>query len=223
MCFVPKSSYSTVLFRSASFLFFLLFYYICLLLMLGAMDGPRPSLNQRSISTTEETLISGTKNSPRYAPDSFILSAKNRLRSHDSVGFDEYFVGATISPVAVVVTHIDFSGQLGPRELDRHSKWPMLLRIHGSCVPELILPLLLVGAWTTTVCLFSRHVKDRESIRGSYNHRCFQLTNARVCFPQSASHPPSSPSSASLSPCPSPSVAQLHTNDTWKAEKRGQC
>ncbi|OAG11190.1 UPF0187 domain membrane protein, partial [Paraphaeosphaeria sporulosa] len=50
--------------------------------------------------------------------------------------------------------------QLGPRELDKHSKWPMLLMIHGSCLPELIIPLLFVGAWTTGICLFSRHVHD---------------------------------------------------------------
>ncbi|KAF2692114.1 UPF0187 domain membrane protein, partial [Lentithecium fluviatile CBS 122367] len=48
----------------------------------------------------------------------------------------------------------------GPRELDRHSKWPMVLRIHGSCLPELVLPLLFIGVWTTAVCLFSRHVRD---------------------------------------------------------------
>jgi ion channel-forming bestrophin family protein len=38
----------------------------------------------------------------------------------------------------------------------------MFLRIHGSLLPGLILPLLFVGLWTTTVCLFSRHVHDRE-------------------------------------------------------------
>ncbi|PVH98783.1 UPF0187-domain-containing protein, partial [Periconia macrospinosa] len=48
----------------------------------------------------------------------------------------------------------------GPRELDRHSKWPMMLRIHGSVLPRLVLPLLVIGTWTTTVCLFSRHVHD---------------------------------------------------------------
>lgn len=107
------------------------------------MDTPRPSVNleedQTSISTTDETLISRTKNIPHFTPEPFILSSK-KYRSNDGLTLDEYF--------------------LGPRELDRHSKWPMFLRIHGSLLPGLILPLFFVGLWTTTVCLFSRHVHD---------------------------------------------------------------
>ncbi|KAF1973425.1 UPF0187-domain-containing protein [Bimuria novae-zelandiae CBS 107.79] len=49
---------------------------------------------------------------------------------------------------------------VGPRGLDRHSKWPMLFRIHGSCLPELVIPLLFVAAWSTGICVISKHVRD---------------------------------------------------------------
>ncbi|KAH9884375.1 Bestrophin, RFP-TM, chloride channel-domain-containing protein [Xylariomycetidae sp. FL2044] len=95
--------------------------------------------DQKRTSTSEETLLS-RRSTPHFAPESFIFLSGSKGRSLDNTKFDDYF--------------------LGPRELDRHSKWPMMLRIHGSCIPELIVPILFVGAWTTTVCLFSRHVKD---------------------------------------------------------------
>ncbi|KAF4239821.1 hypothetical protein CNMCM8980_001530 [Aspergillus fumigatiaffinis] len=46
----------------------------------------------------------------------------------------------------------------GPRDLDKHSKWPVFLRMHGSVLPKLILPLLFVAAWSTLITLFSYYV-----------------------------------------------------------------
>jgi predicted membrane chloride channel (bestrophin family) len=52
--------------------------------------------------------------------------------------------------------------QHGPRNMEKHSKWPIMLRMHGSVMPKMILPLLTVAAWSTAVTLFSRYVHDRE-------------------------------------------------------------
>ncbi|KAF1992180.1 UPF0187-domain-containing protein [Aulographum hederae CBS 113979] len=38
---------------------------------------------------------------------------------------------------------------VGPRDVNRHSKWPMFLRIHGSVLPQMILPLFFIGGWAT--------------------------------------------------------------------------
>ncbi|GIK00457.1 hypothetical protein Aspvir_004482 [Aspergillus viridinutans] len=46
----------------------------------------------------------------------------------------------------------------GPRDLDKHSKWPVFLRMHGSVLPKLILPMLFVAAWSTLITLFSFYV-----------------------------------------------------------------
>ncbi|RAL10018.1 UPF0187 domain membrane protein [Aspergillus homomorphus CBS 101889] len=46
----------------------------------------------------------------------------------------------------------------GPRDLDRHSKWPLALRMHGSIMPKMILPLTFVAAWATAITCISHFV-----------------------------------------------------------------
>ncbi|KAB8220376.1 Bestrophin, RFP-TM, chloride channel-domain-containing protein [Aspergillus novoparasiticus] len=46
----------------------------------------------------------------------------------------------------------------GPRDLDKHSKWPIFLRMHGSVLPKMILPLSFVAAWATLITLISKFV-----------------------------------------------------------------
>ncbi|KNG82504.1 hypothetical protein ANOM_009690 [Aspergillus nomiae NRRL 13137] len=46
----------------------------------------------------------------------------------------------------------------GPRDLDKHSKWPTFLRMHGSVLPKMILPLCFVAVWATLITLISRFV-----------------------------------------------------------------
>jgi predicted membrane chloride channel (bestrophin family) len=46
----------------------------------------------------------------------------------------------------------------GPREMDKHSKWPTFMRMHGSVMPKMILPLLTVAAWSTFITVFSKYV-----------------------------------------------------------------
>ncbi|CCU74922.1 unnamed protein product [Blumeria hordei] len=45
----------------------------------------------------------------------------------------------------------------GPRDLDSHSKVPMFLRIHGSIMPHLIVPLTFVGLWSSLITYISNH------------------------------------------------------------------
>ncbi|KAE8387952.1 Bestrophin, RFP-TM, chloride channel-domain-containing protein [Aspergillus alliaceus] len=46
----------------------------------------------------------------------------------------------------------------GPRDLDKHSKWPTFLRMHGSVLPKMILPLCFVAVWATLITLISKFV-----------------------------------------------------------------
>lgn len=39
----------------------------------------------------------------------------------------------------------------GPRDISRHTKWPTFLRMDGSILPRLILPLVFVAAWSTAI------------------------------------------------------------------------
>ncbi|KOS21762.1 UPF0187 protein [Escovopsis weberi] len=51
---------------------------------------------------------------------------------------------------------------VGPRDLSRHTKWPLLMQMHGSILPKMIIPLLLVGAWATCITLISKKVHPLE-------------------------------------------------------------
>ncbi|KIW17557.1 hypothetical protein PV08_04751 [Exophiala spinifera] len=63
-----------------------------------------------------------------------------RMKTHTSLDLDDYFSG--------------------PRDMDHHSKVPYFLRLHGSVVPKMILPLAFVGAWATAVTCISKFVHN---------------------------------------------------------------
>ncbi|KAL5360349.1 Bestrophin, RFP-TM, chloride channel-domain-containing protein [Aspergillus floccosus] len=46
----------------------------------------------------------------------------------------------------------------GPRDLDKHSKWPVFMRMHGSVLPKMILPLAFIAAWSTLITCISKFV-----------------------------------------------------------------
>lgn len=49
---------------------------------------------------------------------------------------------------------------VGPREMDKHSKWPYFLRMHGSVLPKMILPLTFIGVWSTAITLIAELVHN---------------------------------------------------------------
>lgn len=63
------------------------------------------------------------------------------MLSHDE-GLEHYFVG--------------------PRDLDRHSKLPFFMRMHGSILPKMLIPLLLIGCWATVITVITKYVHDRK-------------------------------------------------------------
>ncbi|KAF2195971.1 UPF0187-domain-containing protein [Delitschia confertaspora ATCC 74209] len=67
-------------------------------------------------------------------------TAKMRRSSTESTNVEAYFYG--------------------PRDLNHHSKWPIFLRLHGSITPEMILPLLFVGGWSTAITCISKFVHN---------------------------------------------------------------
>jgi predicted membrane chloride channel (bestrophin family) len=46
----------------------------------------------------------------------------------------------------------------GPRDIHKHSRWPIFMRLHGSILPAMIVPLLLVAIWATTITVIDRFV-----------------------------------------------------------------
>jgi putative membrane protein len=39
----------------------------------------------------------------------------------------------------------------------KHSKWPFFLRMHGSVLPKMIIPLTVITIWSTAITLISEH------------------------------------------------------------------
>ncbi|KAL2825642.1 Bestrophin, RFP-TM, chloride channel-domain-containing protein [Aspergillus cavernicola] len=98
-------------------------------------QGTGPHHNEKSSSqerlTPRPTFLENLANS---RDSQFMLS------QHDSDDLDRYFHG--------------------PRDLDKHSKWPIMLRMHGSIMPKLILPIACVAGWSTLITLISHFVHD---------------------------------------------------------------
>ena len=42
----------------------------------------------------------------------------------------------------------------------KHSKWPFFLRMHGSVLPKMIIPLTVITIWSTAITLISQHVYE---------------------------------------------------------------
>lgn len=100
-----------------------------------AAETKRPSI--RTAETIKLQPVANTSEekdakSPRFS------NAQNPFARRESLDLDDYFVG--------------------PRDLSKHSKWPMLMRMHGSIMPKMILPLLLVGGWATMIVVISKKV-----------------------------------------------------------------
>jgi putative membrane protein len=70
--------------------------------------------------------------SPReYVPNPF-------SRKNTSLDIDDYFTG--------------------PRDIQKHSKWPIFLQMHGSILPKMIVPLLAVAAWASWITAVHKKV-----------------------------------------------------------------
>ncbi|TLS25113.1 hypothetical protein PpBr36_07957 [Pyricularia pennisetigena] len=65
-------------------------------------------------------------------------------RQHTSLDMDDYFIG--------------------PRDTQKHSKWPLFMQMHGSILPKLIMPLTFMGLWAALIT--SMHMTDYFKKRG---------------------------------------------------------
>lgn len=62
----------------------------------------------------------------------------SRRQTTGSVDMEDYFVG--------------------PRDMNKHSKWPFFLRMHGSVLPKMVLPLVVIALWSTLITCLSEWV-----------------------------------------------------------------
>lgn len=66
--------------------------------------------------------------------------APDRQPTTHSIDLDDYFAG--------------------PRDMSRHSRWPYFMRLHGSVLPKMVIPLTFIGGWATAITCISHFVWD---------------------------------------------------------------
>ncbi|KAH7027926.1 Bestrophin, RFP-TM, chloride channel-domain-containing protein [Microdochium trichocladiopsis] len=65
----------------------------------------------------------------------------------------------TPNPFSRRQTSIDLDDYFaGPRDISKHSKWPLFMQLHGSIIPKLILPIAFIGLWATCITLIHKKV-----------------------------------------------------------------
>jgi hypothetical protein len=66
-------------------------------------------------------------------------------------------------PISTVPSAVDVTDYfVGPRNLEKHSKWPVFMQMQGSILPEMVLPLAFVACWSTLITCISRFVVNRK-------------------------------------------------------------
>ncbi|KAI1407704.1 UPF0187-domain-containing protein [Hypoxylon sp. FL1857] len=87
-------------------------------------------------------------------------------KSPHTVKEDEYPLSprrhtTTPNPFSRRNTSIDLDDYFtGPRDISKHSKWPLFMQIHGSILPKMIIPLLVVAAWASLITAISIKVPN---------------------------------------------------------------
>ena len=91
-------------------------------------------------------------------PEKKMFTAKNiplsELRSPTVTGVDHF------SPLPFQRRRtVDLDDYFtGPRDMSRHSKWPLFLQMHGSILPKMVLPLFLIACWSTAITVINQLV-----------------------------------------------------------------
>ena len=101
--------------------------------------------------------------------------------------------------------------------MDKHSRWPTFMRMHGSILPNMVLPLFFIGCWASLMYIlppkYLLQVLDAD------------IPAAPACpssFTSSVSPTSFSRFLVSSFRWPSPSASQQPTRDTRKAGSTGR-
>ncbi|OJD29329.1 uncharacterized protein BKCO1_8400030 [Diplodia corticola] len=99
-----------------------------------------PSSSGTAVTDQEKIDMESKPLEATFSPDPQVAPAMRKFRQKrtKSIDLDDYFEG--------------------PRSIDKHSKWPMFLRMHGSIFPELVFPVISCGLWATLITCVSQFV-----------------------------------------------------------------
>ncbi|KAI2607881.1 UPF0187-domain-containing protein [Hypoxylon sp. NC1633] len=99
----------------------------------GEVDAHHVPSEQQKGATVQEDAYPTSPRRHTTTPNPF-------SRRNTSIDLDDYFTG--------------------PRDIAKHSKWPLFMQIHGSILPKMIVPLLVVAAWASLITTISMKVPN---------------------------------------------------------------
>ncbi|KAK5075393.1 hypothetical protein LTS08_001539 [Lithohypha guttulata] len=99
------------------------------------------SEKSKDATTTNHEVASSSGSTTKPARN-IEFQPPSRYMTTQSLGVDDYFAG--------------------PRDIQKHSKLPFFMRMHGSIMPKMILPLAFVCAWATAITCISKLVHALE-------------------------------------------------------------
>lgn len=105
---------------------------------MSTTDLPSINVTHTEKAQTMTREVASSSGSTTVPKQNFEFSPPSRYQTTKSLDIDDYFAG--------------------PRDMQKHSKLPYFMRIHGSVLPKMLLPLVFVGAWTTAIVLLDRWV-----------------------------------------------------------------
>lgn len=106
----------------------------------GGMDEPAQSKSSPEARIRQDLPGLEIPSGHRDSPPSPSININPQLLRNNTLDGDNYFSG--------------------PRNLQKHSKWPLIMQLHGSILPRLILPLFLITIWSTAITVISKKVHD---------------------------------------------------------------
>ncbi|KAL8659601.1 MAG: hypothetical protein Q9202_007040 [Teloschistes flavicans] len=106
------------------------------------------------MSTTNTTTSLQESDTIRKSPWISINSQANSLRQPSPASGQQHRPGPPRHKSSIR-TQDSFTQ---PRDIEKHSKLPYFLRMHGSITPRMIIPLVFVGAWATLITCISKFV-----------------------------------------------------------------
>lgn len=97
---------------------------------------------------TRELASSNGSSTAKIPARNVAFQPPSRYQTSHSLDLDDYFAG--------------------PRDMQKHSKLPLFMRIHGSVMPKMILPLTFVGAWATAITCIDKLVNPDHHVLGKF-------------------------------------------------------
>ncbi|RDL40222.1 Uncharacterized protein BP5553_00201 [Venustampulla echinocandica] len=94
------------------------------------------------------------------------LNHNSRKSTLSKTGFDENIAGysGTDTPISFGTKQARHGAPditdyfVGPRDLEKHSKLPYFLQMHGSILPKMIVPLSLIASWASLITCLHKFV-----------------------------------------------------------------